>query len=226
VLEHATAYRDLRTRVIDLVRTRDDTELQAIAPAAPEWRIHDVLSHLSGVCADVVAGNLDGVTTDMWTAAQVAPRRDWSTDRLLAEWQEQGTAVEALIRQVPDLPDWTTFLFDAATHEQDIRGALGAPGERDIEPIRTLAEIVAGGARQRVEYAAGGTIRFEFDDGTVVCASDEPAASLRTSHFEVFRSTTGRRSLAQMLAYDWDPSPRPDLLTLGIFEPRATDLFE
>ncbi len=225
MLEHAAEYHDLRARVIELVRARDAAELQTIAPAAPEWRVHDVLAHLSGVCADVVAGNLDGVTTDPWTAAQVAPRRDWPTEQLLAEWEEQGSAVEAVIRHVPDLPDWNTFLFDAATHEQDIRGALGAPGERDTEPIRTLVDTVTSGAG-RVEYAGGGVIRFELDDGTVICTSDEPVTSLRTSRFEIFRAVTGRRSVAQMLAYDWNPTPRPDLLTLSIFQPRATDLVE
>ena len=223
MLEHADAYRELRTRVVDVVRARDGAELQTVVPAAPAWRVHDVLAHLSGVCADIVAGNLDGVTTDPWTAAQVAPRRDWPSERLLAEWEEQGTAVESIIGQVPDLPAWNTFLFDAATHEHDIRGALGVPGERDTELIGSLVERVV----PRLGPEGTGAIRLEFDDGTVLVAGEgDPSTTLRTSRFEVFRAVTGRRSVAQVRAYDWDPAPRPEWLVLEIFTPRATDLVE
>ena len=59
-----------------------------------------------------------------------------------------------------------------------------------------------------------------------MAGNGEPATSLRTSYFEVFRAVTGRRSVTQLLAYDWDPEPRPDHLVITIFEPRATDLVE
>ena len=36
---------------------------RAIAPATPEWRVHDVLAHLVGVPADILAGRLDGVAS-------------------------------------------------------------------------------------------------------------------------------------------------------------------
>ena len=39
-----------------------------------------------GVCADVAEGRLDGITTDAWTEAQVAPRRTRPTAELLDEW--------------------------------------------------------------------------------------------------------------------------------------------
>ena len=225
-IDHAGSYRDLRTRVIELVRSRDDADLQALAPATPEWRVHDVLAHLTGVCADIVSGNLDGVTTDPWTAAQVAPRRDWPTDRLLDEWEEQGTAVEGVIRTIPDLPDWNTFLFDAATHEQDIRGAFGTPGGRDGDPIVPLVGATVARLAGRIDDDGAGAIRFELAGDVLVAGSGEPTTTLRTSYFEVFRAVTGRRSRAQVLGYDWDPEPRPDQLVITIFSPRATDLVE
>jgi uncharacterized protein (TIGR03083 family) len=225
-IDHASSYRDLRTRVIELVRSRDDADLQSVAPATPEWRVHDVLAHLSGVCTDIVTGNLDGVTTDPWTAAQVAPRRDWSTDRLLDEWDEQGAAVEAVIRTIPDLPDWNTFLFDAATHEQDIRGSFGTPGGRDGDPIVPLVGATLGRLAGPVDEEGTGAIRFELDGDVLVAGTGDPATTLRTSYFEVFRAVTGRRSRAQLLAYDWDPEPRPDQIVGTIFRPRATELVE
>lgn len=225
-IQHADQYHELRTQVLDLVRGHDETALEIVAPAAPEWRVRDLLAHLSGVCADVVNGNLDGVTTDAWTAAQVAPRRDWPVDRLLDEWEQEGIKVEGIIRNIPDLPDWNTFLFDAATHEQDIRGALGAPGRRDTDPVVSLVDNVVERIGQGLDDGTAGSIRFELDSTVRVAGNGEPTTSLRTSYFEVFRAVTGRRSVPQMRAYDWDPEPRPEHLVLAIFEPRATDLFE
>ncbi len=37
--------------------------------------LHDALAHLVGVAVDLQAGNLDGVGSEDWTAAQVDARR-------------------------------------------------------------------------------------------------------------------------------------------------------
>jgi hypothetical protein len=61
----------------------------------------------------------------------------------------------------------------------------------------------------------------------LVAGEGDPACTLRTTRFEVFRAVTGRRSLAQLRSYDWDPEPRVEcLLVSPIFRPRATDLIE
>ena len=69
--DYARMYSDLRHRVVGVVQDADRPALDTMVPAAPEWRVRDVVAHLSGVCADIVNGNLDGVTTDPWTAVQV-----------------------------------------------------------------------------------------------------------------------------------------------------------
>jgi uncharacterized protein (TIGR03083 family) len=227
VLDHAGEYRLLRTRVVDLVRGCDADALVAASPATPEWRVRDVLAHLSGVCADIASGNLDGVATDPWTAAQVDPRRDWPIDRLLGEWDEEGTKVEAIIRGAPDVPGWNTLLFDAATHEQDIRGALGVPGMRDQEPIVSLVANMVEGIGQKLHAEGAGSIRFDLGGDVLVAGDGEPASTLTTTRFELFRAVTGRRSDAQLRGYRWDPEPRVEYLIISpIFRARATDLVE
>jgi uncharacterized protein (TIGR03083 family) len=227
VLDHASEYRQLRTRVVDLVRGCDAEALVAVSPATPEWRVRDVLAHLSGVSADITAGNLDGVATDPWTAAQVDARRDCPIGQLLDEWEEEGTKLEAVIRGAPDLPGWNTLLFDAATHEQDIRTALGVPGMRDREPIVSLVGNMVEGVGQKLRDEGAGSIRFDFGDDLLVAGEGDPASTLSTTRFEVFRAVTGRRSDAQLRAYPWDPEPRVEYLILNpIFRPRTTDLAE
>jgi uncharacterized protein (TIGR03083 family) len=217
--DYAQVYSDLRGRVIGLVGDLDDTGLQTVAPATPEWRVRDIVAHLSGITADIVAGNLDGVATDGWTGKQVGDRRDWPFDDVLAEWEEKGKAVEALM---PDFPEVVVgqMITDAATHEHDVRGALGAPGARESE----AADI---GFRWGAAALDGSEpLRLETEVGPVSVGDGEPVATVRASRFELARSMTGRRSLDQMRAYGWDSEPRPARLVLGIFTPRPTPLVE
>src|SRR5256886_14904299 len=93
--DYAQTYGALRSRVSDLVRGADDEQLERHTPATPEWRVRDVVAHLSGITADINAGNLDGVATDPWTARQVDARRDWSIEQGLDEWDTEGAKVEA-----------------------------------------------------------------------------------------------------------------------------------
>jgi len=219
VTDYAQAYRGVRGRVIEVVRDADDAALNAPAPATPEWRIRDIVAHLTGVCADVLAGNLDGVATDDWTSKQVTDRRDVPFDELLEEWEEKGTAIEAVM---PDFPPIAAgqMVADSVTHEQDIRGALDTPGGRDSDALDGAfrwGAIVLDGSEP---------LRLESEAGAVAVGEGDPVATVRTTRFELVRSYTGRRSLDQMRAYDWEGDPRPERLVLPIFSPRETPLVE
>jgi Mycothiol maleylpyruvate isomerase N-terminal domain len=120
--EIGDAYRGIRERVNGLVAGAD---VDSVAPATPGWTVADLLAHLTGVTTDIVQGNLDGVGTDEWTARQVSERRGRPTEELLAEWNEHGTAVEAMADQLG--PASGRLLSDAVTHEHDIRGAWAHP---------------------------------------------------------------------------------------------------
>jgi uncharacterized protein (TIGR03083 family) len=216
----AAAYHDLRTRVSDLVRAAGPDALDTEAPAAPDWRIRDVVAHLSGVCADITTGNLAGVATDEWTAAQVETRRDWPVERLLTEWDEEGAAVDTLIPSFPAAIA-TQLLVDAATHEQDIRGGLGTPGSRDSD---AAVALMFPGA---VEHFLAPGLQVECDEGTYLSGgADGVEVTVRAPRFELFRAMTGRRSLDQIRAFDWTPESRPEALVIGIFTARPTPLVE
>ena len=225
--DYAAMYRDLRGRVAGVVRDTDPALLDAMAPAAPDWRVRDLVAHLGGVCADVVNGNLDGVTTDPWTAAQVDTRRAWTIEQVLDEWDEHGGGVEAIIRTVPDLPEWQTFIADAVTHEHDIRGAVAQLGARDSDALIAVATAAVDGLDARLASGQLGTLTIALDDEAPTTVGAGPlATSLRISRFEFVRSLTGRRSVSQIEAYDWTGEPQPEWLVFGIFTPRATPLVE
>jgi len=66
-------------------------------PACPGWTVHNLISHLAGVAADFISGNLDGAPRPSWTAVQVDKRRDLSTTAVLNEWAETGPTLEKLV---------------------------------------------------------------------------------------------------------------------------------
>ncbi len=215
------AYRELRGRVTVLVRAATPEQLERIAPATPEWRVHDVLAHLVGVPADILAGRLDGVASDEWTDAQVEPRRDLPTLALIEEWEQTSPQVEPLI---PDFgPVAGQMVADAVTHEHDIRDALDAPGARDSAAVHIGSHWMANHMGTFHRNAGHGTLRIETDLWSETFGDDPPSATLRTSAFEVLRAATGRRSAARIAAYEWDGPARPEIVVMPIFVPRMDD---
>jgi uncharacterized protein (TIGR03083 family) len=222
--DYAETYRALRGRVSDLVRDSDEEQLERLAPAAPEWRVRDLVAHLSGITADINAGNLDGVATDAWTARQVDTRRDWSIDRVLDEWDTEGSKVEAVMSSLPEIAV-AQMTMDAATHEHDIRGALDRPGGRDTEAMDVGfdygVQVLAGTVDQ-----ADATLRIDTEAGSRTLGSGARQIGVRADQFELVRAMTGRRSVDQMRGFDWDGEAAPELLVLPIFTPRPAPLVE
>jgi Mycothiol maleylpyruvate isomerase N-terminal domain len=66
-------YAESRRRITDLVAGLGQ-EAERPVPTCPAWSVRDVIAHLAGVCADILAGNLAGIGTDAWADAQVRPR--------------------------------------------------------------------------------------------------------------------------------------------------------
>jgi uncharacterized protein (TIGR03083 family) len=202
-MDGVEVYNRGRYRVVELVEGLSPDELGRPAPATPGWTVADVLAHLVGVAADVSSGNVEGAPGDEWTAKHVAARRGAPVADLVAEWAEAAPKLEAVIPHVPQL------VGDVHTHEQDIRGALGLPGA-DAE---MLGWVVAG-------------IRG-FQDGMAKAVDLGPAPVTAPSEFEWFRAALGRRSRAQVAAWNWteDSSPWLDN-AFFVFGPRSDDLVE
>ena len=243
-------YEDTRQRLINLVREATFHDFFAAAkpvPACSEWRVRDVIAHLSGLATDIASGNLDGAASDAWTAAQVDARRDLSVDELLAESDDVGPKLASFLDDFPGRYG-AQVAADITVHEHDVRGALQRPGARDSVGIAhcvefLLATLVTPGAR------ALGLPALHITDGVhsaVVGGHDEgqtdPAAAiqaalatwtwpiprLEASAFDLVRAFTGRRSLDQVHQLGWsvDPTPYDGLFGLWPFTVRSTDLVE
>jgi uncharacterized protein (TIGR03083 family) len=219
---HAGAYAGVRERVSTFLRATDPAVLDAPVPATPEWRGRDVLAHFVGVNDDVINGRLEGIATDSWTAAQVDARRSASVADMLDEWAKLSPEFEGLLTAAPEEISGQA-LFDAMTHEHDLRNALGIPGARDSESVDIAWSWIAG-ARTRGGLPA---IRMITESDDIVAGAGEPRATVEASRFELLRAATGRRSASEIAGYRWDPEPEPELLLGGpIFSLRAEPLNE
>ena len=196
-------------------------------PCCPEWTVKDVVAHVTGICGDLLAGNLEGLTTDPWTAAQVAGRRHRSVAEIVAEWSELGPQVEAMIPFVPTEPA-RMLVGDLATHEHDVPGALGAPDARDSDAVAIgisfmVPNFLAAGAGQKLP-----PLRVRAGESEWVTDGSRPETSLSADRFELLRAMTGRRSEAQLRRLTWSGDPRPHLaaFTWGPFTMSAADIVE
>ena len=215
--EVADAYAGVRSRVRSLVV---DADASAPVPACPQWTVKDVVSHLAGVVDDALAGRLDGVATDPWTDAQVQARRSMSIGEVLNEWDEKAPGFEGLLDSIG--PGGRQAVFDAVTHEHDLRGALDAPGARDSDAVR----VGFGFSVQGLLASCPGLRLVATDTGDVWGDGDVEVSG---PIFELFRAGSGRRSAAQIrerLTWSADPGPYLDKFTWGPFKVPEDDVPE
>jgi uncharacterized protein (TIGR03083 family) len=225
-LDVGAAYAAGRERVVGLVADLPAARASMPVPACPEWRIQDVLAHVSGVCVDILAGRLDGAGTEPCTEPQVAARRDRSIDEIVAEWNEAALQVEPIAKDFG--PAGKQWVFDFSTHEHDIRGALERPGARDADTWWIALDFLTPAFLAGVVANGSPPLRVVTGPRTWEPEGVEPVETLTADPFEFGRAITGRRSLDQIRAFEWSTDPELYLasFTLGPFTPRSTDLAE
>lgn len=223
--EIITAYRGVQQRISALARGMDEATADQKVPACPEWQVRDLLAHVVGVSTDVTAGLLEGAGSDPWTAKQVEARRGRSVDELLAEW-ESGSDALAEALQASDPFRAAQSVFDAATHEHDLRGALDEPGARDSDAFEIgwgWATDVLGQIRDGYD---AGAIELRTPSGTTVAGKGETTATVSADRFELWRAMTGRRSSEQVAAWIWEGETEAGIGHVSLLPARATPLEE
>ena len=193
-------YHDTRERLILLLSALDDAALAIRVPACPAWSVREVVAHLCAVSQDVLAGRLTRIATEEETAAQVARFKDHDLAGILTAWEDVAPQFE---RVVGTLGAWPAVV-DIASHEHDIRAAVGKPGGRDAEVVWQSAGWLLTGLRPPVP------LRVAVEDAEFRAGpGNGTELRLTTSRFEAFRWRMGRRSRAQLARLDWSATRPP-----------------
>ncbi len=199
-------YGAARKRITALV-TKEGVDLEKIVPSTPLWRVRDVVAHLAGVTADAMGGNMDGAPGEAWTEAQVARGRDRAMADVLAEWDKFGAMLEGFLSS-PAGAAASAAVMDVHTHEADLRHALGLKFELPSDFLQWAMTGMRDGF-----YSA-------------VAEAGLPEVTLNVADAELFRALLGRRTEAQVSAYDWSADPTPYLDKFFMFGPTEKETGE
>ncbi|HYB39269.1 MAG TPA: hypothetical protein VEF72_28460 [Mycobacterium sp.] len=172
------------------------------------------------------------MATDPWTQAQVDRLGGKNIDELLDLWGQTIDPVAARLGLGPQ-GSACQLVFDALTHEHDIRGALGEADSRTGD----LAFEVAMGfltttGDQIIRQTGMPAVRLTTPTiGTVQLGDPHTArgqVALNVSDFEALRALGGRRSVRQLLALPWhgDPTNLLPAFSNDAIRPPNDDLVE
>lgn len=177
--EVVLAYLEFRHRVVSLIREIPESQATLSVPLCPVWEVSSVISHMVGVPEDILAGRMEGVTTDAWTQAQVDRHEGESLSQLADALLATSVEFDVVLPHIPS-PTNSQMVMDAVTHEHDLRHAIGRAGAQDSLAVN----VALGWLLNMVEGKAPGLAQELLDSGV--------------SHYELMRSLTGRRSVDQM----------------------------
>jgi uncharacterized protein (TIGR03083 family) len=190
------SYRAVREGVSRLLTERPEAGLVPV-PACPGWTVRDVLAHLVDICRSVHSHRAGESAVSPFDSAGAG------LSELLAEWAGPGEQVEPLIAASGGA---RVLVMDAFTHELDIRRALGAPPPADHPAYPDSLDLVAEGFSRAVHAHGLPALRLETPGAQWTAGPGEPVATVRAHRHDLYRSLSGRRTLAQIDELSWSGS--------------------
>jgi uncharacterized protein (TIGR03083 family) len=211
-------YAAVRRSLVGVLReSREPGELPV--PACPGWTVRDTIAHLVGICQGVEARLGQRAAARPGLAAVRLGELD--VDALADEWGRSGRAAESALARPGHSHQGAVLVMDAFTHELDVRIALGAPFPVGHPAFRGAFEVVIGGLSGSVMALGLPALVVAAGGADWLVGDGDPAAVVRGSAADLYRSLTGRRTGRQIANLAWSADPRPWLRAFrwGPFRP-------
>ena len=205
-------YHVTRRRVTELIGDLDAGDYARRVPACPEWDVHDLVAHMSGIPDELTNGNYPSGDTQAWLDAIVDSRKDASVGELLARWEATDGKVDELIDGGASL-----MLADVVSHEHDLRGAVDRPGARGAAEVRAVVQIEL----DLLGIKEAGLAPLVIDSGEVQWASHvaKPGCTLHVDPWEAIRLLMSRRTADEFRAVPATGDVEPYLALIAAHSP-------
>jgi uncharacterized protein (TIGR03083 family) len=243
-VDFAAAYEETRESLVALVVGLPPDRLATRVPGSPAWTVQDVVAHLTGIAGDVAAGTVppdlriadslwdaeQATVRDAMTAAQVSTRRGLDLRAVLDEWDATVTDLLPALRGERGLLGGAfvqpILVTDLSTHAQDVRGAVGLPGDRRSMGVGVALGAFTVALAIKLRRASLPALELRYDGKVRLAGDGEPGARVSADRFELVRALSGRRSRDQIRAFAWDGDPEPYLPLIPAYGERLEPIVE
>jgi uncharacterized protein (TIGR03083 family) len=188
-----TEWTNAQGRVIELAESLSDEETRRAVPATPDWTVRQLLAHMVGLNADVLAGDEPEDHNSTWTQRQVDSRAGRALAELVDEWRTLTKPMQDYLRDRSPRP-----LTDVVIHEQDLRGAVGRPGGRDTGGLAAVRDVMAERFASRVRRAHLPPVELRSPAWIFSTGDGDPGLELFAPDFDLIRALMTRRTAAQL----------------------------
>ncbi len=195
-------YQRKRRELLALARSLSQEQLCVVVPATPAWSVHDVVSHLVGIAADLNAQRFGSGDADAWSREQVRERRDRSVDELGDEWEKEAPTFEGGLALL-GYEIGSHYVGDLLQHTSDVHHALGLERISDDEALVVALDFYLDTFHESLLAAGVGSVAVRILGNEWVLGAGPVVASLTADRFETFRCLGGRRSEHQIRAMNW-----------------------
>jgi hypothetical protein len=121
--------------------------------------------------------------------------------------------------------DWMV-VCDISAHNQDLRGALDIPGDRESAGVALSLQRYVAGLSQRVAAAGLPALRLCTERGEHVAGHRSPSSTVTATQWELFRALCSRRSPSQIRSLRWSGDAENYLPLLPAYGLPRDDLME
>ncbi len=170
-------------------------------PSCPGWSAKDVVAHVAGLVADLLAGVQPPLGTDEMTARQVSERIDMTHLEVCDEWQQNGPGIAAFMaeRELYALG----LTADLAVHVHDLAEVLESVTEPPTEAMLAACQRYVPLLQERVAERLDTALTVTLDGQDWAPAAGSTPLTLEATPTDFLRTVTGRRTRAQAEALGW-----------------------
>jgi len=212
-------YRNARLRMQELASGLSEDDGRRVVMACPAWTVKDLFSHVTGIAVSLSTGDSPSGDTQAWVDAQVETRRERTLASVVEEWMQAGPGFETMIDSAPKAL-WS-LTYDTVVHEHDLFTAVGRVGDRSSSGVVMAAELGLKLVKGDLRTHGLPAFRAVVDRVEHVVGTGDPALTLRASSFETLRLLGSRRTLAELLAADFEgdfETMRPGIVHMDLPE--------